>query len=190
MEAVIRPHDQPGSHRMREADEQGSHVFRSLSADQRVRADHPLRGIRRIADRVLAELAPRLPPIHLGAPSIPPEQLLRALLIQELYAIPTEELLTEEIDYSVLHRWFVGLGTDEPIWSSATFRRNQEQLFEGDAAATFLESVIDQAREAGLLSNERFTVDGARRKALYRNGHAARRSKPRKKRHDSVERSS
>jgi transposase len=91
---------------MRQGDE-GSLVFSSLSADQRVRSDHPLRAINRIADSVFAEVAPRLPSEHLGS-SIPPEQLLWALLIQHLYTVPSEDLLLEEIAYSVLHRWFVG----------------------------------------------------------------------------------
>jgi transposase len=147
---------------MRGPDEQTSHMFSYLSPEERVRPDHPLRPIRRMTDEVLASLSARFAKMYsdMGRPSIPPEQLLRALLLQSLYTIRSERLLMEEIDYSVLFRWFVGLGMDEPIWSPTTFSKNRDRLLESDIAAAFFDAVIGQARTAGLLSDEHFTVDG------------------------------
>ena len=104
---------------MRGPDEQTNHMFSYLSPEQRVRADHPLRAIRAMTDRVFADLSPRFSRMYsdIGRPSIPPEQLLRALVLQSLYTVRSERLLMEEIDYSVLYRWFVGLSMDDPIWS-------------------------------------------------------------------------
>jgi transposase len=137
-------------------------MFSYLSPEQRVRPDHPLRAVRGMTDRVFADLSPRFTKMYsdIGRPSIPPEQLLRALLIQSLYTVRSERLLMEEIDYSVLYRWFVGLGMDEPIWSPTTFSKNRDRLLASDVAAAFFDAVVDQAREAGLLSDEHFTVDG------------------------------
>jgi transposase len=137
-------------------------MFSYLSPEQRVRADHPLRAIRAMTDRVFAELSPRFTRMYsdIGRPSIPPEQLLRALLIQSLYTVRSERLLMEEIDYSVLYRWFVGLSMDAPIWSPTTFSKNRDRLLESDIAGAFFDAVRRQAAEAGLLSDEHFTVDG------------------------------
>ena len=96
----------------------------------------------------------------MGRPSIPPEQLLRALLLQGLYTIRSERLLMEEIDYSILFRWFIGLSMDEPIWSPTTFSKNRDRLLQADVASAFFDAVVHQAREAGLMSDEHFTVDG------------------------------
>ena len=147
---------------MRGSDEQTSHMFSYLSPEQRVRPDHPLRPIRRMTDEVFASLSARFTNMYsdMGRPSIPPEQLLRALLLQSLYTIRSERLLMEEIDYSVLFRWFVGLGMDEPIWSPTTFSKNRDRLLASDIAAAFFDAVVSQARTAGLLSDEHFTVDG------------------------------
>ena len=147
---------------MRGSDEQTSHMFSYLSPEQRVRPDHPLRPIRRMTDEVFASLSARFTNMYsdMGRPSIPPEQLLRALLLQSLYTIRSERLLMEEIDYSVLFRWFVGLGMDEPIWSPTTFSKNRDRLLASDIAAAFFDAVVTQARTAGLLSDEHFTVDG------------------------------
>ena len=147
---------------MRGADDQTNHMFSYLSPEQRVRANHPLRAIRTMTDRVFAELSPRFTKMYstIGRPSIPPEQLLRALLLQSLYTVRSERLLMEEIDYSVLYRWFVGLGMDEPIWSPTTFSKNRDRLLESDIAGAFFDAVRGQAAEAGLLSDEHFTVDG------------------------------
>src|SRR5467141_2030591 len=164
---VIRPYyDAPdlaeGSDSMRGPDDQTSGMFSYLSPEQRVRPDHPLRVIRRMTDRVFAELSPRFTKMYsdIGRPSIPPEQLLRALLLQSLYTVRSERLLMEEIDDSVLFRWFVGLGMDDPIWSPTTFSKNRDRLLESDIASAFFDAVLAQARTAGLLSDEHFTVDG------------------------------
>jgi transposase len=147
---------------MRGPDEQTSGMFSYLSPEQRVRPDHPLRAIRRMTDQVFASLSPQFTKMYsdIGRPSIPPEQLLRALLIQSLYTVRSERLLMEEIDYSVLYRWFVGLSMDDPIWSPTTFSKNRDRLLESDIASAFFDAVRGQAREAGLLSDEHFTVDG------------------------------
>jgi transposase len=156
------PTSSEGSERMRGPDEQTSHMFSYLSPEHRVRPDHPLRAIRRMTDEVLASLSPRFAKMYsdIGRPSIPPEQLLRALLLQSLYTIRSERLLMEEIDYSILFRWFVGLGMDEEIWSPTTFSKNRDRLLQGDIAAAFFDAVVAQARPADLLSDEHFTVDG------------------------------
>ena len=137
-------------------------MFSYLSPEQRVRQDHPLRAIRRMTDPVLASLSPRFTKMYsdIGRPSIPPEQLLRALLLQSLYTVRSERLLMEEIDYSVLFRWFVGLGMDDPIWSPTTFSKNRDRLLQSDIAAAFFDAVVTQARTADLLLDEHFTVDG------------------------------
>jgi transposase len=147
---------------MRGPDDQTNDMFSYISPEQRVRADHPLRAIRTMTDRVFAELSPRFTKMYsdIGRPSIPPEQLLRALLLQSLYTIRSERLLMEEIDYSVLYRWFVGLSMDEPIWSPTTFSKNRDRLLAGDVASAFFDAVRGQAADAGLLSDEHFTVDG------------------------------
>ena len=147
---------------MRGPEEQTSHMFSYLSPEQRVRPDHPLRAMRRMTDEVFGSLSPRFTNMYsdIGRPSIPPEQLLRALLLQSLYTIRSERLLMEEIDYSVLFRWFVGLGMDDAIWSPTTFSKNRDRLLRSDVAAAFFDAVVAQARAADLLSDEHFTVDG------------------------------
>src|SRR5438046_2064703 len=156
------PNVSEGSDGMRGPDEQTSHMFSYLSPEQRVRPDHPLRAIRRMTDDVFAALSPRFTAMYsaIGRPSIPPEQLLRALVLQSLYTVRSERLLMEEINYSVLFRWFVGLSMDDPIWSPTTFSKNRDRLLESDIAAGFFDAVVAQARTAGLLSDEHFTVDG------------------------------
>src|SRR5262245_29052472 len=147
---------------MRGSDEQSGHMFSYVSPESRVRPDHPLRAIRRITDAALTTISPELERMYsdIGRPSIPPEQLLRALVIQVLYSVRSERLLMEEIDYSVLFRWFIGLNADTPIWSHSTFSKNRERLLRGDIAGAFFAAVAEQARAAGLLSDEHFTVDG------------------------------
>jgi transposase len=156
------PDTAEGSDRMRGSDDQTSGMFSYLSPEQRVRADHPLRAIRRMTDQIFATLSPRFTKMYsdIGRPSIPPEQLVRALLLQSLYTVRSERLLMEEIDYSVLYRWFIGLGMDDPMWSPTTFSKNRDRLLQSDVAAAFFDAVVDQARDAGLLSDEHFTVDG------------------------------
>jgi transposase len=147
---------------MRGPDEQNGGMFSYVVPEARVRPDHPLRPIRRMTDEVFAALSPRFTKMYsdIGRPSIPPEQLLRALLLQYLYSIRSERLLMEEIDYSVLFRWFIGLGMDDAIWSPTTFSKNRDRLLRSDIAAAFFDAVLDQARVANLLSDEHFTVDG------------------------------
>jgi transposase len=126
-----------------------------------------LRAVRRITDAALQTLSPRFGKLYadVGRPSIPPEQLLRALVVQVLYSVRSEPLLMETIDYSILFRWFVGLSLDEPIWSHSTFSKNRDRLLRGDIAAAFFDAVATQARTAGLLSDEHFTVDGTQLEA-------------------------
>ena len=147
---------------MRGADEQPGSMFSYVSLEERVPADHPLRAIRRITDRALEHLSPRFGTlyIHFGRPSIPPEKLLRALLLQALYTIRSERQLMEQLDYNLLFRWFVGLGMDDAVWSPTTFSKNRDRLLDGDVAAAFFDAVVEQANRARLLSDEHFTVDG------------------------------
>src|SRR3979490_1150631 len=147
---------------MRGPDDQTNPMFSYLSPAQRGSTDHPLRAIRAMTDRVFAELSPRFTKMYsdIGRPSIPPEQLLRALLLQSLYTVRSERLLMEEIDYSVLYRWFVGLSMDDPIWSPTTSSKNRDRLLESDIAGAFFDAVKRQARVGSLLSNEHFTVNG------------------------------
>ncbi len=137
-------------------------MFSYLSPEQRVRKDHPLRAIRAMADRALTNMSERFDAMYAqsGRPSIPPEKLLRAQLIQMLYSVRSERLLMEEIDYSVLFRWFVGMNLDEPVWDVTVFTKNRDRLLDGDVAREFLIEVVGQARESGLTSDEHFTVDG------------------------------
>lgn len=148
---------------MRGDDEQSGHLFSYLSPEQRVPADHPLRAIRRMTDAALRELRPALDalyPRH-GRPSVPPEQLLRALLLQVLYSIRSERMLIEQLEYNLLFRWFVGLAMDAEVWVPTTFTKNRARLLDGEIAAQFFDAVTRQAEAAGLLSDEHFTVDGS-----------------------------
>jgi transposase len=147
---------------MRGIDHQQSQMFSYLSPETRVRKDHPLRRIRAMVDEVLTQLSSQFESMYAkcGRPSIPPEKLLRAQLLQMLYSIRSERLLMEEIDYSVLYRWFVGLNLDEEVWDATTFTKNRNRLLEADIAKEFLAQVVEQARGQGLTSDEHFTVDG------------------------------
>jgi len=152
---------------VRGSDEQTTHLFSYLSPESRVRPDHPLRQIRGLTDAALREISPALEALYAptGRPSIPPEQLLRALVLQVLYSVRSERLLMEELDYSILYRWFVGLGLEEPVWDHSTFSKNRDRLLRGDIAGVFFVAVQEQARAAGLLSDEHFTVDGTQLEA-------------------------
>jgi transposase len=147
---------------MRGHDERSDFLFSYVAPEHRVPADHPLRPIRTMTDAALARLASRFENLYseTGRPSIPPEQLLRALLLQHLYSIRSERLLIEQLDYNLLFRWFVGLGMDEPIWDHSTFSKNRDRLIAGDVAMAFFQAVLADAREHRLLSDEHFTVDG------------------------------
>ena len=147
---------------MRGVDHQQSGMFSYLSPEERVRPDHPLRTIRGAVDEILRELSPLFGAMYsvTGRPSIPPEKLLRALLIQMLYSIRSERLLMEEIDYNVLFRWFVGMNLDEPVWDATTFTKNRERLLDADIAKEFLSQTVKQVYAKGWASDEHFTVDG------------------------------
>jgi transposase len=142
-------------------DEQGA-MWSYVPMEQRIPADHPLRVMRPMVDTVLRELSPRFAELYsrVGRPSIAPEKLLRALLLQVLYTIRSERLLMEQLDYNLLFRWFVGLEMDDPVWNATVFTKNRERLLGGDIARAFFDRVVAQARERGLLSDEHFTVDG------------------------------
>ena len=147
---------------MRGEDRQQADMFSYLSPEARVRKDHPLRAIRAMADHALENMSRRFDRMYAqtGRPSIPPEKLLRAQLIQMLYSVRSERLLMEEIDYSLLFRWFVGMNLDEPVWDVTVFTKNRDRLLDGDVARDFLCEVVNQAREKNLTSDEHFTVDG------------------------------
>jgi transposase len=148
--------------RMRGDDHQQAGMWSYLSPEQRVPPDHPLRPIRAMVDAILADLSPEFAKLYspLGRPSIPPEKLLRALLLQVLYSTRSERLLMEQLDYNLLFRWFVGLNMDDAIWDPTVFTKNRERLLAGDIAQAFFARVVAQARERGWLSDEHFTVDG------------------------------
>ena len=147
---------------MRGADEQPGSMFSYISPEERVPHDHPLRAIRRITDRALERLSPRFGRLYVkfGRPSVPPEKLLRALLLQALYTIRSERQLMEQLDYNILFRWFVGLGMDDAVWAPTTFTKNRDRLLDGDIAQAFFEAVLIHADTARVLSDEHFTVDG------------------------------
>jgi transposase len=137
-------------------------MFSYVSPAQRVPQDHPLRAVRRMADEALDALSPQFQKLYsrTGRPSIPPERLLRAQLLQVLYSIRSERLLMEQLNYNLLFRWFVGLGMDDEVWDPTVFTKNRERLREGKIAVLFFEQVLAQARSKGLTSDEHFTVDG------------------------------
>jgi transposase len=147
---------------MRGFDEQPAHLFSYISIEQRVPATHPLRPIREMTDRVLTTLSPRFTKMYapIGRPSIPPEKLLRALLLQVLYTVRSERLLMEELEYNLLFRWFVGLDIDDPVWDATVFTKNRDRLLAGDIATTFFHAVRAEAEARQLTSDDHFTVDG------------------------------
>ena len=147
---------------MRGDEDAQAEVWSYVPLEQRVPSDHPLRPMRTMVDAVLAELSPQFNRLYsrVGRPSIPPEHLLRALLLQLLYSVRSERLLMEQLDYNLLFRWFVGLKADDRIWDATVFTKNRQRLLDGDIARAFFERVVAHAREGGLLSDEHFTVDG------------------------------
>ena len=147
---------------MRGDDQQQSGMFSYISAEKRVPMDHPLRPIREMVDRGLKDLSPLFEEMysHTGRPSIAPEKLLRALLLQVLYTVRSERMLMEQLDYNMLFRWFVGLSMDDEVWDATVFSKNRDRLLAGDAATAFFEQIVAQAGEKNLLSDEHFTVDG------------------------------
>jgi transposase len=137
-------------------------MFSYLSPEERVPAKHPLRPIRLMVDDALKSLSPEFSRLYsaYGRPSIPPEKLLRALLLQVLYTVRSERMLMEQLEYNLLFRWFVGLNMDEAVWVPTVFTKNRDRLLEGDVAEKFFQLVLTQARVADLLSDEHFSVDG------------------------------
>jgi transposase len=137
-------------------------MYSYLSPEQRVPADHPLRPIREMTERVLVGMSGRFDEMYAktGRPSIAPEKLLRTLLLQMLYTVRSERLLMEQLDYNLLFRWFVGLNMDEAVWDATVFSKNRDRLLEGDVAERFFQGVLQQAGEKDLLSDEHFSVDG------------------------------
>src|ERR1700745_660018 len=137
---------------MRGNDQQQGHVFSYISPEQRVRKDHPLRPIRAMVDQVLKQLSPQFDKMYskVGRPSIPPEQLLRALLLQMLYSVRSERLLVEEIDYNILFRWFVGLNLDDAVWDATVFTKNRDRLLEAEVAREFLTAGCGASPRAGM----------------------------------------
>jgi transposase len=147
---------------MRGSDTQQSGMFSYVSPEERVPEKHPLRAIRKMTDQALQELSAKFTELYssTGRPSIAPEKLLRALLLQILYTVRSERLLMEQLQYNLLFRWFVGLNMDEPVWVATVFSKNRDRLLEGEIASLFFAGVLAQARAAELLSDEHFSVDG------------------------------
>lgn len=147
---------------MRGSDDRTEGLFSYVSCEARVPKDHPLRAIRAICDEALEVLSPAFEGLYskVGRPSIAPEKLLRALLLQAFYSIRSERQLMEQIGYNLLFRWFVGLSMDAPIWDVTVFTKNRERLLSGDVAVKFLGAVVAQARGRDLLSDDHFSVDG------------------------------
>ena len=147
---------------MRGADSKQEAMFSYVSPEERVPPKHPLRPIRAMIAEALAQMDRRFEKLYsrTGRPSIAPERLIRALLLQVLYSIRSERLLIEQLEYNLLFRWFVGLSVDEPVWDHSTFSKNRDRLLEADIARELFEAIVEQARIAGLLSDEHFSVDG------------------------------
>jgi len=147
---------------MRGGDNQQSTMFSYLSPEQRVPADHPLRTIRQVCDRVLSQLSDLFATMYseMGRPSVAPEKLLRALLLQVLYTVRSERMLMEQLDYNLLFRWFVGLNMDDAVWHPTVYTKNRDRLLEADVAKQFFGLVVAEAKQLNLMSDEHFTVDG------------------------------
>jgi transposase len=148
---------------MRGSDEQTGSLFSYIDVEARIRPGHPLRQIRELANAALSELDgdfAELYPPRLGRPSIPPERLLRAMLLQAFYGIRSERQLMERIEFDLLFRWFVGLGVDEAVWDHSSFSTNRERLLSGEIAAKFLRAILAQPKVKRLLSSDHFSVDG------------------------------
>src|SRR5215831_15394836 len=147
---------------MRGEDIQQSELFSYGSLEERVPTEHPLRAVREMVDEALQRMSERFDEIYdeEGRKSIPPERLLRALLLQMLYSVRSERMLMEQLQYNFLFRWFVGLSMDEPVWHATVFTKNRDRLLEGAVAEEFFTLIVGQARRKRLLSDDHFTVDG------------------------------
>src|SRR5262245_54394707 len=147
---------------MRGTDERTASLFSYVDLEARVRGDHPLRTIRQIANAALNDLTSAFDQIYtdFGRPSIAPEKLLRAMLLQAFYGIRSERQLMERLEFDLLFRWFVGLGVDDPVWVHAVFSTNRDGRLDGAIAAKFLAAVLAQPKVKRLLSSDHFSVDG------------------------------
>src|ERR1700750_2194364 len=147
---------------MRGADSQSGQRFSYLSPESLVPQEHPLRAIRLLVNAALERLSPAFAAIYSesGRPSIPPERLLRALLLQAFFSVRSERQLMEQISYNMLFRWFVGLSMDAPVWDVTVFTKNRDRLLEGDVARAFLAAILGDPQVKPLLSSEHFSVDG------------------------------
>ena len=147
---------------MRGGDERSGSLFSYVDLEARVGEDHPLRTIRTIVNEALAELSDEFSALYsrIGRPSIPPEKLLRAMLLQAFYSIRSERQLMERLEFDLLFRWFVGLGVDDAVWDHSTFSKNRDRLLEGDLAGKLLGAVLTQPQVKRLLSTDHFSVDG------------------------------
>jgi transposase len=147
---------------MRGTEVKQEEMFSCVTLSERVPEKHPLRRVRQLTDEALATLEPLFQSMYAehGRPSIPPAQLLRALLLQMFYSVNSERMLMEQMRYNLLYRWFVGLGMDEAVWDASTFSKNRERLLQADVARQFFQAVLGQAHRERLLDDEHFTVDG------------------------------
>jgi transposase len=147
---------------MRGKDSRNDGLFSYVRLDSRIPKDHPLRVIRRITDAALVSLSDQFEALYseVGRPSVPPEKLLRSLLVQAFYSVRSERQLMEQLDYNLLFRWFVGLSVDEAVWDPTVFCKNRDRLLEGDIAAEFMTAVLNLPKVKQLLSSEHFSVDG------------------------------
>ena len=147
---------------MRGDDQETGSMFSYRSLEDRIPREHPLRPMRAMVDEALEDVSPLFTKLYAntGRPSIPPERLLRALLLQILFSVRSERQLMEELEYNLLFRWFVGLGMDDAVWVPTTFTKNRDRLLEGDVARAFFDAVLAQAESKQLLSSEHFSVDG------------------------------
>lgn len=158
----LKDNDNPLEEQMRGEKESQSHMYHYFSVEQRVPTDHPLRSIKDRADNVLKEMSGLFAKMysHTGRPSIPPERLLKSMLLTALYSVRSDRLFCETLDYHILFRWFLDMNMDEPSFDASTFSKNRDRLLEHDVARKFFDAVVDYARVEGLLSDEHFTVDG------------------------------
>src|SRR5689334_7325615 len=147
---------------MRGFDERAGALFSYVDLEERVHADHPLRAIRSLTNAALSELSRDFAGLYsgLGRPSIAPEMLLRAMLLQAFYSVRSERQLMERLEFDLLFRWFVGLGIDDAVWDHSTFSKNRDRLLDADVAAKFLEAVLRHAKVKRFLSEDHFSVDG------------------------------
>jgi transposase len=147
---------------MRGQDQRSDGFFSYVRLETRIAADHPLRAIRDLVDQALAALSRDFNRIYAreGRPSIPPERLLRALLLQAFYTVRSERQLMEQLDYNLLFRWFVGLSADDPVWDATVFCKNRDRLLDGELAVKFMTTILNLPQVRKLLSSEQFSVDG------------------------------